>query len=48
VAGEWAVLDRRLARTDQQQLAAEAHGQAERLWRRLDEIEPHRFTPKGG
>jgi len=48
VGGEWAVLDRRLTRVDQQQLAAEARGQAERLWKRLDEIEPHTFHPKGG
>jgi len=48
VAGEWAVIDRRLARLDQQQLAAEALVQTERLWRRLDQIEPHGFEPKGG
>jgi putative selenium metabolism protein SsnA len=48
VAGEWAVVDRRLARLDQQQLAAEALVQAERLWRRLDQIEPHGFELKGG
>lgn len=48
VAGEWAVIDRRLARLDQQQLAAGARVQAERLWRRLDGIEPHRFEPRGG
>lgn len=48
VAGEWAVLDRRLARADQQELAAGALAEAERLWRRLDEIGPHEFEPKGG
>ena len=48
VGGEWAVLDRRLAHVDQQRLAAGALVEAERLWRRLDEIEPHRFEPKGG
>ncbi len=48
VAGEWVVLDRRLARVDQQELAAAAVGEAERLWRRLDEIGPHEFEPKGG
>ncbi len=47
VAGEWAVLDRRLAHVDQQELAAAAVGEAERLWRRLDEIGPHEFEPKG-
>ena len=48
VAGEWVVVDRRLATVDQQQLAAEALGEAERLWQRLDEIGPHEFEPKGG
>ncbi len=48
VAGEWVVVDRRLTRLDQQELAAGALDQAERLWLRLDEIEPHRFEPKGG
>ncbi len=48
VAGEWFVLDRRLARADQRQLAAEALLEAERLWRRLKEIPAHTFEPKGG
>ncbi|HSC92853.1 MAG TPA: amidohydrolase family protein [Gaiellaceae bacterium] len=48
VGGEWAVRDRRLARVDQAELVAEAHAQAERLWRRLDEIGPHAFEPEGG
>ena len=48
VAGEWAVTDRRLANADVQELAAEATVEAERLWRRLDEIAPHEFEPKGG
>ncbi len=48
VGGEWVVLDRRLTRVDQRELAAEALGEAERLWRRLDEIAPHEFEPKGG
>jgi len=47
VAGEWVVLDRRLTRVDQQQLAADAVVEAERLWRRLDEIPEHEFEPKG-
>jgi hypothetical protein len=48
VGGEWVVLDRRLTRVDQDELAAKARVQAERLWQRLDEIEAHRFHPKGG
>ena len=48
VAGEWAVLDRQLARADQRQLAAEAPVEAERLWQRLDEIPAHTFEPEGG
>ncbi len=48
VAGEWVVTDRRLTNVDQQQLAADATGEAERLWRRLDEIGAHEFEPKGG
>ena len=48
VAGEWAVVDRRLTRVDQEELAADAAREAERLWRRLDEIAPHEFEPKGG
>lgn len=48
VAGEWAVLDRQLTRLDGQGLASEALVEAERLWRRLDEVEPHPFEPKGG
>ena len=47
VAGEWVVTDRQLTSTDQQQLAAGAVGQAERLWRRLEEIGPHEFEPRG-
>jgi cytosine/adenosine deaminase-related metal-dependent hydrolase len=48
VGGEWVVVDRRLTRADQQELAVEARAEAERLWRRLDEIPPHEFEPKGG
>jgi cytosine/adenosine deaminase-related metal-dependent hydrolase len=48
VAGAWVVVNRRLAAVDQQQLAADALGEAERLWQRLDEIGPHQFEPKGG
>ncbi|OFW75748.1 MAG: hypothetical protein A2Y55_02985 [Actinobacteria bacterium RBG_16_68_12] len=48
VGGEWVVLDRRLTRMDEQELAAQARVQADRLWKRLDEIGPHEFEPKGG
>jgi putative selenium metabolism protein SsnA len=48
VAGEWVVLDRRLARVDQRELAEKACVQAGLLWRRLDEVAPHEFAPKGG
>lgn len=48
VAGEWVVLDRRLTRMDEHELAANARVQADRLWKRLDEIAPHEFEPKGG
>ncbi len=48
VAGAWVVTDRTLANVDQRELAADALAQAERLWRRLDEIGPHEFEPKGG
>jgi putative selenium metabolism protein SsnA len=48
VAGEWVVRDRRLARVDQGELVAHALPEAERLWRRLDEIPAHAFEPKGG
>ena len=47
VGGEWAVLDRRLTRVDQDELAALARVQAERLWKSLEEIGPHPFEPKG-
>ncbi len=48
VAGDWVVTDRRLTHVDQRQLAADALGRAERLWRRLEEIGPHEFEPKNG
>jgi putative selenium metabolism protein SsnA len=47
VAGHWVVSDRRLTGVDQDALAAEALEQALRLWRRLDDIPPHPFAPKG-
>jgi putative selenium metabolism protein SsnA len=48
VAGEWVVRDRRLTRVDQDELAAAARVEAERLWARLEQLEPHRFKPRGG
>ncbi len=48
VAGEWVVLDRRLTRVDQEELAARARAEAARLWARLEDIPAHTFTPKGG
>jgi cytosine/adenosine deaminase-related metal-dependent hydrolase len=48
VAGEWVVRDRRLVRLDQQELVEGACREADRLWKRLDEIGPHPFEPKGG
>jgi putative selenium metabolism protein SsnA len=47
VAGDWAVLDRRLARVDQAELVASARAEAARLWARLDDVAPHPFEPKG-
>ena len=38
VGGEWVVRDRKLTRVDQQELAAEAGLEAERLWKRLDDV----------
>jgi putative selenium metabolism protein SsnA len=48
VAGEWVVLDRQLVRADHRELAVEARMQAERLWRRLEDVPAHEFEPKGG
>jgi putative selenium metabolism protein SsnA len=48
VAGEWVVLDRRLVRADQEELAARAREEAQRLWERLEEVPQHQFEPKGG
>ena len=48
VAGRWVVRGHRLHGPDAAELAAYAHTQAERLWRRLDEIPAHEFEPKGG
>ncbi|HSL64944.1 MAG TPA: amidohydrolase family protein, partial [Gaiellaceae bacterium] len=48
VGGEWTVRDRRLVRVDGDELAAGALVEADRLWRRLEEIGAHEFEPKGG
>jgi putative selenium metabolism protein SsnA len=47
VAGEVVVADRRLARVDQDALAADARTAARRLWARLGEIDVHPFVPPG-
>ena len=48
VAGEMVVADRLLTRLDQDEVAARAREQAERLWRRVDELPAHPFGPGGG
>ncbi|HEX9716496.1 MAG TPA: amidohydrolase family protein, partial [Actinomycetota bacterium] len=47
VAGEMVVADRLLTRVDQEELAAKAREQAERLWERMHEIPAHPFQPEG-
>jgi hypothetical protein len=47
VAGEWVVRDRRLVRADEDELAALAHAEAARLWRRLEQTEVHRSELEG-
>ena len=47
VAGEMVVADRLLTRVDQDEVAATAREQAERLWRRIDELPAHPFGPAG-
>jgi putative selenium metabolism protein SsnA len=47
VAGSVVVRHRRLTRTDQDALVAEARVQAARLWERLDAIDAHPFSPAG-
>ena len=47
MAGSVVVCDRRLLRTDQDALVAEARVQAARLWERLDAIDAHPFDPAG-
>jgi cytosine/adenosine deaminase-related metal-dependent hydrolase len=46
VGGEVVVRDRRLVRVDQDAIASEANRQAERLWRRMEDIGPHPFAPE--
>ena len=46
VAGRVVVRDRRLTAIDQDALVAGAREQAERLWRRLDDIAEHPFEPR--
>jgi len=48
VNGEFVVRDRRLTRTDDRELRGRSREVAERLWRRMDEIGAHPFTPEGG
>jgi putative selenium metabolism protein SsnA len=48
VAGELVVADRHSTRMDEAAVAAESTAETERLWRRLEEIPAHPFTPLGG
>jgi cytosine/adenosine deaminase-related metal-dependent hydrolase len=48
VAGEWVVLDRRLVRRDQDELAASARDEAARLWRRLEATDVRELVMEGG
>lgn len=48
VAGELVVRDRRLTRVDQEEIAAKSRECAQRLWARMEDIEPHPFEPAGG
>ncbi|HEV8340417.1 MAG TPA: amidohydrolase family protein [bacterium] len=47
VSGELVLADRRLTRVDQERLLGAAAAEAERLWRRLDEVGAHEFVPAG-
>jgi putative selenium metabolism protein SsnA len=47
VDGEVVVADRRLTRGDQDRIVAEGARMAQRLWDRMEAIEPHRFDPEG-
>jgi putative selenium metabolism protein SsnA len=46
VAGRLVVEDRRSTRVDQSELAAANSQEAESLWRRLEGVPPHDYTPK--
>jgi putative selenium metabolism protein SsnA len=48
VGGEWTVLQRHLARGDAKELTAQCNEAAARLWRRMEDIPEHPFTPAGG
>jgi cytosine/adenosine deaminase-related metal-dependent hydrolase len=48
VAGRWVVRDRRLTGADQDEIAAHAREEAQRLWRRMDDIGEHPFVPRSG
>lgn len=47
VAGEEVVRDRRLARVDQDEVMPRAREEAERLWRRMEDVPAHPFVPAG-
>jgi putative selenium metabolism protein SsnA len=48
VAGQLVVDNRRSTRVDESEVAAESRAETDRLWRRLDDIPAHPFTPLGG
>jgi cytosine/adenosine deaminase-related metal-dependent hydrolase len=48
VGGEWSVSQHHLARADARELTARCYQAAERLWRRMEDIPEHPFTPAGG
>ena len=48
VNGELVVADGQLTRLEQIGIAAQAREAADRLWRRVEETEPHPFEPEGG
>jgi putative selenium metabolism protein SsnA len=45
--GEMVVRDRRLTRVDEADLRARSREFAERLWRRIDDVDEHPFVPQG-
>jgi cytosine/adenosine deaminase-related metal-dependent hydrolase len=48
IGGDLVVADRRLTRIDHERVVVQMTAAARRLWGRLDEIDPHPFTPAGG